>query len=94
MKGEKDGDGAGGRIGWGVVVAEGEIDEDMRAWARAVEVGVRGRSMSDEGLAGDLWWDGRAYAHKVESHETLLLVAYLAWLLEYFRDVCGLDVSL
>lgn len=41
--------GEGGRRGWGVVVWEGEREERMRVWARAVEVGVGGRSMSGGG---------------------------------------------
>lgn len=46
MRGDKLGEGGDGRSGWGVVVASGEREVDMRAWARAVEVGVGGRSMS------------------------------------------------
>jgi len=48
IRGEKFGDGGGGRRGWVVVVASGERAEAMRAWARAVEVGVGGQSMSVE----------------------------------------------
>lgn len=46
MKGENLVPGRSGRRGCGVVLASGPREEAMRACARAVEVGVGGRSIS------------------------------------------------
>ena len=73
-RGEKCGDGGGGRRGWGVVGADWGREEDMRVFARATDVGVGGRSMSANDQLSALKQNACGVAYMVESRGMQLLM--------------------